>query len=469
MAAARHKIKIYPRLGEVGSPPDHCHLYLSGFTIVTYFGLRLRPGTLSRAREAGSIRIVTGDNSYEAKTSSVSSLQYSEFLQAGLLPDEFFISRGADRNIYQSLAWTDPEYALVVIPLNFSTGDSDLVQHPLLLDSPAGVEEVLHLQKLVTRSAIVAQLAEQSVQLLTGLGVLAREDIIAVAPMTDSMGIQLWDLDGSLRSSDALRPTEPYSAVAESRKYAWEISSFMAYPVDHVIEDHLWRQRSPDQVFNEVAEGYTMLGDHIVFLSHCCCLEISHLPFQLKERSQFRMLAYGYDSSALYIWGIANLRTFIIADLKHRYHSRIADLLESDDLTAGALTDLAKMELQHDALIDQLVHLPDRIREERLREIDREVFRLRYARDPVEPLRRDMERAQLLASDLVKARNQALQERGNMLLAVLTAALATLGIPALVEQFASWFATGQSLRPAVAICGLVGVLVALYILSRRKK
>lgn len=412
--------------------------------------------------------MVEGDHSYASKVRPEARICYSSLIDGGRVGLNV-ASRHQEVTLRQSLIWLDAEYALIAVPIVFATKSATLTWCSTVLAKAAGVEDVLRIQKQLTDESTAAGIYGELTDSLAAAGIVAKEAVFESSFLADDMAIQLWDLDGSLVAPGKPRPSQSFDGFRESRYYSWELSALMAYPVDHVIDDHLWRQRSPVQVFEEVSEGYTMLGDHMVFVNHCCCLEISHLPYKLKERSRFRLREYGYDSSATFVWSLANLRAFVLRNLMTRYQQQTANLLNTDGLHAAAMATLAKAALRHQSLLDLLAAFPQLLRESRLREIDERVLRLRYPRDPIGPLRRNIERSQSLAADLVKARNQSLQERNNSLIAILTASLATVGIPALVDQFTKWISAHDYANIIISGAGIVIVLAVLVTFARRRR
>jgi hypothetical protein len=466
-----YQVQIFRSPDDVALAPVTGALYLSGFSIVTYFGLRLRREALRKAFDKNLLPEVSGPETYADKLTAGTRLTYTTLLPAGTLPAVVATAAGASPGtIQQSLTWMDPEYALAVVPLIFSVPRLNPRWDALSLARPVGVDDILRVLRALAREEVTTSMLEQLLEALESSGIIASDDVLRSVPIADAFGVQLWDLEGSLHSiGGPYRPPEQYGGLEESRRYAWELSAFMSYPIDHIIKDQLWQQRSPDQVFSEIGEGFTVLGDHMVFVNHCCCLEISHLPVKLKERSRFRMQNYGYDSASIFVWTIGNLRAMVLSDLRDRYQERIMQLIDKKGLPADQLVILANEELRHYALIDHLMSFVNQLREARLRLIDEVILRKRFSHDPVGPLRRDMEKAETLAVDLVKARDQELQQNTNTLLAVLAVALAVIGLPGLVEQVGNWWVHGQWQRLCVCVAAVFVVFGLLHLVWRRRR
>lgn len=470
MVKDSQRLRIFANPEDVAAPPTRGRLFLSGLSVILYYGLHLRRGTLEQARSCNSFREIIGDMSYDDKMRVGTGLHYTELLPAGELPSPIASASGASTTaIKQSLLWLDPEYALAVVPLVFSVPRSNPPWDSVPLIDPIGVDDVLAMLSAANNHDTTEALIDSAVCALQDIGVLDETSILRTVPMTDSIGIQLWDLEGSvLPGRRVKRPLTPYVALAESQGYAWEISALMSYPVDHIIQDHLWRKRNPGQVFNDVGSGYTMLGDHMVFVNHCCCLEISHLPIGIKKRSKFRMQNYGYDSSAIFVWTLSNLRSMVIGDLRNMYRNRVWELIEKDSLPSSEIAILAKEQPRHFALADQLMSMSEHLREKRLRELDAEILVQQYSRDPIGPLQRDMEKVREITISLVKARHDSFAQANNTLLAFLAVVLAVVGIPTLVQQIANWFDGSQWLRLVISLAAMVGILIILFIGWRRR-
>ena len=470
MTSPSYQVRIFRSPDDVAPAPVSGSLYLSGFSIVTYFGLRLRREALQEASDKNLFQEVSGSETYADKLAAGTRLTYTTLLPAGTLHPAVASAIGTSPSpIRQCLTWIDPEYVLAVVPLVFSVTRSNPLSDAISLAHPVGVAEILKVLQVLALEEVTTSIMEQILGALESNGIIMQDDVHRSIPIADAFGIQLWDLEGSLQSNKIeQRLPEPYKGLEESRRYAWELSAFMSYPIDHIIKDQLWLRRSPDQVFSEICEGFTVLGDHMVFVNHCCCLEISHLPVGLKERSRFRMENYGYDSSSIFVWTIGNLRSMVLNDLRDRYQVQVAELADKGTMSADKLVILTGEELRHYALIDYLMSFVNQLREARLRLIDEVILRKRFNRDPVEALRRDMEKAGALAVDLVKARDQELQQKTNTLLAVLGVGLAVIGLPGLVEQVGNWWVNGQWQRLCASGLAVFLIFGVLYSVLRRR-
>ncbi len=276
---SQHKLRLFDSPSEIPPAGPEPTLFVGGFTLIACVGLRLERGALTRAYRKGLIPDVTGEKSYTEKLLGSTALHYSALLPAGELPP--IIAAAADASpgpIKQSVVWLDPEYALLVSHLAFSVRRPNQPWRAIQMDRPLSVVELMAVLRVVTRADIASSMAAQAVDTLVDGGVLEPDEVLKRVPITDALALQLWDLEGSKESHDGPpRPAQRYQGVEESRRYAWEISALLSYCTDHLIADGLWRNRRPEQVFSEVSEGYAFLDDHMVFVNHSCCLEISHL------------------------------------------------------------------------------------------------------------------------------------------------------------------------------------------------
>jgi hypothetical protein len=435
MSQARHKTVIFSAPEDVPPPPAKAELMVSGLSLITYTSLHLKRDALTAALCAGKINQDEGPNSYLVKLADHHNLHYSELVSAGKLPSEIaFVAHAQPDDLQQSIVWIDDEYALLVIPWVFATANRNDALGSLRLSHPLNLDELLEVVKLITSQAVCQKVARAAVAALCDLSILKPDDIVETRPMNTLPAVQIWDLDGSPR--EAL----PFDGISESRRFCWEISTLLAHATDHVTFDGLWRRRSRDQVFTDVAMGYTVLGDHMVFVNPSCCLEISHLPIDLRARSEYRMRYYGYDSSSIFVWTIANLRLTVSESLERRYRTLMENLIEKRTITADRNVNISKSQLRHSALLVELQHFRHFMREVRNRIFDEEICDLRRSDEAVGRAAKEMDRVIQLASELSRARDQVVQSNSNTLLAALAAGLAIGGIPELVEQVDVWIA-----------------------------
>ncbi|MET8862101.1 hypothetical protein ABZW11_04000 [Nonomuraea sp. NPDC004580] len=441
---------------DIPAAPATAELFVSGLSLVTYTAVRLRREALTTALAAGRLNEDTGPNSYLTKLIDQHGLHYSELVPAGRLPNGIaFVAHAQEGDLQQAIVWLDDEYALLVLPWVFATANRTDALGSLRLAHPLSLDELLRLVTEITRREVCEKVAGQAVAALVEQGVLAEGDVYDVRPLYALPAIQIWDLGGSDRQE------APYEGVAESRRFCWEISTLMAHATDHVAFDGLWRRRSPDQVFNDVGTGYTVLGDHMVFLNTSCCLEISHLPVGLRTRSEFRMRYYGYDSSSIFVWTIANLRLAVSDNLERHYRSAMGALVEESSITTKRNIDISKSQLRHSAMLVELQHFRHFMREARNRHFDEELCLLRKSDEAVARTMKEMDRVAQLATELSRARDQLVQSNSNTLLAALAAGLAIGGIPQVVEQVDAWIGERSWWKVGLAFCLAITIIAVI--------
>lgn len=461
MNQLNYKLRVLESLNHVRQAPAAGMLRAAGMSFVIYYGLHFpRPGDIPLA--TGTIPEVTGEMSYSDRLRPEAGLHYSTLTPVGKIPGELAAAAGASAEgvIHRSLLWIHPSFAIAAVPIVFAV-PKDYIDWPYIpVERPLSVDDILGIMDLLTTPALVADFRAR-----------VREEYRAaqVSPIERSMAIQLWDLDGTYVDGTQSRPPTPYRGLEETQRYSWELSAVLSFSSDHVVKDRLWLRRTPSQVFAQVAEGFAFFDDHIVFMNNNCCLEVSHLPIDLRERSRYRLEMYGYDSSSTFIWTLETLRWFALSNLRSQYKQTIRILLGKKDLSAASRNSLLQRWMQDSAAIDQILALREHLKEPRLTAIAGEIEGLwltdRMARDT----QREMEKADTLATDLAKVRDQALEARRNTLLGVVAVALALVGIPSLVSQFGSWYDVRDWLGLTVAASLMIVLLVAVALIVRRRE
>ncbi|SDJ35158.1 hypothetical protein [Nonomuraea jiangxiensis] len=456
MIVSRYRTTVFGEPGEIPQAPKVSELFVSGVSLITYTALHLRPSVLTTALDSGKIDQNQGENSYLAKLIDHHGLHYSELLPASRLPAEIaFAAHAQTDDLHQSIVWMDDEYALLVIPWVFATANRTDALGSIRLSHPLDLDELVQLVNVITSRSVCEKVAKQAVTALCDQAILSDGDVIERRPMNALPAVQIWDLNGSAREE------APYDGVAESRRFCWEISTLMAYATDHVSKDGLWRRRSPDQVFNDVATGYTVLGDHMVFVNPSCCLEISHLPIDLRPRSEFRMRYYGFDSSSIFVWTVANLRQAVSENLERHYRLTMETLITEPTIAAKRNIGIAKSQLRHSAMLTELHNFRHSLHEARNRAFDEELCILRKSDEAAARTAKEMDRVIQLASELSRARDQVVTSNSNTLLAALAAGLAIGGIPELVEQVDVWIGARDWLKLCVAVALAIIIIAAI--------
>lgn len=457
MTGSDYRTTILASVKEVPDRPRSQQLRVSGFSAVLYVGLRVDEGKLPVSDPL--LAHLSGEYSYEEKLRGQSGLVQTALIDAGtLLPEVAAAADAEPGGIRMSLMRLefDTEYLLAAVPLVFST--SDHASNALKLRQSLGIDDLLQVVDMLTSKASLKQIAGQVASGLSVFGVGTGE--VAASPLTDRLGLQIWNLEGSSRGDEA------YRGVEETRRFAWELSALMTQSADHVARDLLWPRLSEQVVYQEVRHGFTFLNDHMVLVNNSCCLEISHLPVDLRSRSASRLDRYGYDSSSIFVWTIAMLRAAIMEDLNHRYRNWVERHVDQGEMSQKVHDEFIRRQLRHHYVVHTLLNFRTWLKEPRNRAFDEEMYRLLDTTSAAELLERYMDRAGALATSLARARDETRQMRTNTLLAVLAAGLALVGVPAVVEQFANWLKQGAWGKLAVASGLMLIFLVLLAVIIR---
>lgn len=461
MSQLNYKLRVLESLDDVRQAPKAGMLRAAGVSFVIYYGLHFpRPGSTPLAGDA--IPQVTGEMSYSDRLRPQAGLHYSTLAPIGKLPGKLAAAAGASPKgvISRSLLWIHPSFAIVAIPIVFAVSKEYIDWPYIPVKRPLPVDDILGIMDLLTTPNLAADFRARM-----------RKEFPAaqVSPIERSMAIQLWDLDGTYVEGTQSRPPTPYQGLEETQRYSWELSAVLSFSSDHVIKDHLWLKRTPGQVFAEVAEGFAFFDDHIVFMNNNCCLEVSHLPIDLRERSRYRLQMYGYDSSSTFIWTLETLRWFALSSLRGGYKQTIRILLGEKDLSAAARNSLLQRWMQDGTAIDQILAVRENLKEPRLTAIAAEIEKLWQTDDIARDAQREMEKADTLATDLAKVRDQTLETKRNTLLGVIAVALALVGIPSLVSQFGSWWDVRDWLGISVSASLMIVLLAAVALIVRSRE
>ncbi|WP_328871812.1 hypothetical protein OHT76_17790 [Streptomyces sp. NBC_00287] len=462
-----HQIAVLTDLGDVPEPPAPDRLRISGCSVVVHFAHRLTEGLdFSHAFEAGALREIDDDRSYQTKVRPGSGLLYSALFDAGPLPAALARVVGSSHaaGLRQAAVSLGGEYVVTALPLLLSLpGPITREAAAIELTSPLATDTLLRFVSLLSDPAISRMLADQSAEALAGAVGLPRSDIESTWLVEGSAAIQVWNLDGTLNRASA----SLYGGVDESAKYAWEISALLSYATDHLLEDGLWLRRSPQSVFGHVRTGMAFFDDHMVFVNADCCLEMAHLPAWLRGRSQFRLSEYGYDSSSIFVWTVGILRRIVCDDLSARYRQVLADLAMRNVIAPAEQSLLTRRRVQHAALIDRCVGFREKLIEGRNRSLDEWTVRERPTEQVLVGLNRNMEKCETVSLSLLRVREEQEKNRRDSLIAVMGIVLAVVQIPDFVEQTANWL-DGRR-WPLLGVSALLIVVPLAVLLWERRR
>jgi hypothetical protein len=333
------------------------------------------------------------------------------------------------------------------------------------LSEPLKIEPLLNLLALLCNPVEAELVATQVARSLVQEGILSESDIQKTWPLIGNFGLQIWDLDGTAgRNSSVL-----YQGVAESIRYAWEISALMSFSADHLLERGLWLKRSVHQVYSQVQSGFAFFDDHMVFMNVNCCLEMAHLPAWMRSRSHFRLSNYGYDSSSIFVWTTAMLRDAIVWDLSGRYRGLTAELTVRRGITAEEQVDLSRLQFRHRDLLDRVAGFRDLLVETRNRAFDQSLSLERSNDRAVASLLRDMEKVGTLAADLLRLREEFERARRNSVLATVGVVIAASQIPTFINELVDWITSRNWLALGLSGFFVLLSLSALPSVWRREK
>ncbi|MFJ5733642.1 hypothetical protein [Streptomyces paradoxus] len=462
-----HQFAVLADLTALPDPPPPDRLRVSGCSVVVHFAHRLTEGVdFSRFSAEGGLQEIDDDRSYNTKVRSGSGLVYSALFDCGPLPPALARVVGSSHadGLRQAAVSLGGQYVVTALPIILSTpGPITEATSAVELATPLTTDALLRFLSLLSAPDIRRTLAEQSAGALADAVGIERGDIEKTWAVEGSLALQLWNLDGTQgRASASL-----YAGVAESAAYAWEISALLSYATDHLLEDGLWLRRSPQSVFGHVRTGMAFFDDHMVFVNSDCCLEMAHLPAWLRGRSQFRLSAYGYDSSSIFVWTVGILRRIVCDDLSSRYRAALADLAIRDDIEPPEQSLLSRRRIQHAALLDRCVGFREKLIEGRNRRLDEWAERERPTEQVVAGLDRDMEKCEALSLSLLRVREDREKHRRDYLIAAMGIVLAVVQIPSFVDQVDGWRDDGSWGLMGVSALLIVVPLAVLVHLRRR--
>ncbi|MEU7718628.1 hypothetical protein [Streptomyces tibetensis] len=450
-----HQFAVLSDPADVPAPPDPDRLRISGCSVVMHFAHRLTEGLdFSQIFEAGGLTEVDDDRSYSTKVRVGSGLVYSSLFDCGPLPAALARVVGSSHAdvLRQAVVSLGGEYAVTALPIILSVpGPITQETSAVELTTPLTTDTLLRFISLLGAPDTSRILAEQSSEALARAVGIEPSDIEKTWAVEGSVAIQVWNLDGT---RDRVS-TSMYAGMDESALYAWEISALLSYATDHLLEHGLWLRRSPQSVFSHVRTGMAFFDDHMVFVNSDCCLEMAHLPAWLRGRSQFRLSAYGYDSSSIYVWTLGILRRIVCYDLSTRYRSVLADLAIRDDISPTEQSLLTRRRIQRAALLDRCVGFREKLIESRNRRLDEWAERERPTEQVVATLDRDMEKCETVSLSLLRVREDREKNRRDSLIAVMGIVLAVVQIPDFVDQVAGWLDSRR--------WGLLGVSASLIL------
>ncbi|MEU0676121.1 hypothetical protein ABZ330_25135 [Streptomyces sp. NPDC006172] len=463
-----HQFTVLTDLGDLPDPPAPDRLRISGCSVVVYFAHRLTEGSdFSHVFESGGLQTTDDDRSYRTKVRTGSGLLYSSLFESGPLPAALARVVGSSHAaaLRQAAVSLGGEYVLTALPLLLSVpGPITRETAAIELTAPLTTDTLLRFLSLLEDPDVSRTLGDHCAGALARAAGLSPGDIEKTWAVEGSLAVQVWNLDGT----EGRASTSMYAGRAESAGYAWEIAALLSYATDHLLEDGLWLRRSPQSVFGHVRTGMAFFDDHMVFVNADCCLEMAHLPAWLRGRSQFRLSAYGYDSSSIFVWTVGILRRTVCDDLSARYRTALADLATRHQISPAEQSLLTRRRVQHAALLDRCVGFREKLTEGRNRSLDEWAARERPTGEVLAVLNRNMEKCETVSLSLLRVREEREKNRRDYLIAVTGVVLAAVQLPGFVEQVADWLRESRWERLGISALLIVVPLTVLLRLRRRR-
>jgi hypothetical protein len=197
-----------------------------------------------------------------------------------------------------------------------------------------------------------------------------------------------------------------------------------------------------------------------------CCLEVCNVPADFRDRVHRRIGHWGYDSSAIFVWGLEVLRGAVAHDVILEYEQRLAGMLPLSAMPAELHQAFVHDLVGDLAVHDRLERLPRALREGRNRALAEDVAAFRDVGRELDAMSAAMEKAELFGRALLQVGEDRRATRTTVLLATLAAALAAVGIPSLIDVYATWIRQGSLLEVVLATIAVVGTLGGSIVLSR---
>jgi uncharacterized membrane protein YqjE len=457
----RYRTQIVSEAAGLPIRPEVDQLAISGYTLMRYWLVRLARGhTIDLDRALG---FDPSDDAYLPILWGGHPVRATATRRLCALPPalaEAFGASAPDPSLDVGFVWIDDRHVLVTMPVVI--GDrSDYCVPGVHRDRPATVSDVL--RDMASFNDMVDDVLTPAIgRALERTEFLGPGVIEAVSPVRDAAAVELWDLRGSAARDDA----DTFDGADEARRFAWELSALLSHAVFHVSHLGRWRDQRVEQVVNEVSHGYTFVHDHMALANATCCLEVCNVPADFRERVHRRIVDWGYDSSAIFVWGLEVLRGAVARDAIAEYEARLAAMLPLSVMPAGTHQAFVHDLVLDLALHDKLDRLPRALREGRNRALSEDVAAFRDVARELVAMQAAMEKAEVFGRALAQIAEERRALRTTVLLAALAAALAAVGIPSLVDVYATWIRQGYLFEAVLATAAVVLTLGGAVALSR---
>jgi hypothetical protein len=457
----RYRTQIVSSASELPPPPAPDGLVVSGYSLIRYWLVRLKRG--HQVDLDAALGFDEADESYLPSLWDGHPVRATGMRRFGPMPPRLATALGSTRSepsLDGGFVWLDERHVLVALPVVIGCRD-DYCVPAIRRSEPATISDVLH--DMTVFDDLVDEVLTPAIHGALERGRFLGEGVIEqITPVRDAAAVELWDLRGSPSRSD----DHTFDGAVETRTFAWELSALLSYAVFHVSRLGRWRDQRVEQVLHEICHGYTFVHDHMALANATCCLEVCNVPADFRDRVHRRIVDWGYDSSAIFVWGLEVLRGAVAHDVVAEYEGRLAAMLPLSTLPV-----VTHQAFVHDLVLDLALHdrlerLPRALREGRNRALSEDVAAFRDVARDLGAMEAAMDKAEVYGRALAQVGEDRRATRTTVLLATLAAALAAVGIPSLVEVYDTWIRQGYLSEVILATAAVVATLGGAAVLSR---
>lgn len=284
----------------------------------------------------------------------------------------------------------------------------------------------------------------------------------SVTPLPNYSAVQVWGL-----AHHENRTLEPFN-LTEAAHYLWEVSAILQFTSDHIAKDQLWLQQSPSQVVQVAGAASTYLGDHAIFTSKNCCLEISHLGLSARTRSNYRLDTLGYDSTSIFVWTTLRYRQAVLQHVASTYRRTYKKLVSVVATLSNAdYADFSAQLAQDQELLEGVRDLPQNFIEQRHHLLANRLTSLDRSTTLLSSIDRIMDMSSRSADRLFDLERQEVSKRQSLLFAVLALLIAVFGIVGAVSSLGKLIRDGHVAELVVACVVLLAIMGVIIRLARR--
>lgn len=454
------KLTVFSSAGEALPYRDfRSDFRVSGISVVRYVVHEVDPDEVAASVSNGAIRPVSGPTTYESKTRRGSPISYFRSLDLASNCADGILSHRLRRarTVGQNIVWVNGSPAvLCAVPMKFQVVNLRTVTErkiestpQFIMQEPLGITELVDLLTDVSSEAFSQNLVDASVESLGEVAIVPHSS----ESVETAIGMDIWSLSGSRGRLDS----QEFDGATESARYSWAIAALLNYSSDHMV-NHFFDSLSHEEVFSRVRQGFGFMQDHAIFLVPSCSLEITHFGDWVPQRSWDRLRDYGFDSSTLFLLGIALARNYSYRVVREEAALRLAGLVGESDSSTEQTAYVEALDRAN--LLDTLRSLHQELRETRSQVIDTE-YRSLFGDDVFEDgARQGVSGVRDLALDKRRRREDARDHQAVTRLTLAATLLAVAAIPGAVDTLWVW---SISNRGRLAVGVLAMVLAALVV------